>query len=495
MKNDGGSERTVGEGGRYVVGRLLGTGAFGRVYEGTDRKLDGRRVAIKHLLPQARQHREVWTRFLQEARILATLNHPHIIKIFDIDEANDCIVLEVAAGGTLEGLIEQRGRVPIHTEFEFILEFLDALDTVHDKCIWHRDLKPANVLLDGSNRVKITDFGIAHASIASGVRIAETRANAVMGTPIYMAPEQLRGEPIDGRCDIWAVGAMLYQMLTGVLHLPVWTLEDVHPALMREMLLEMITTKRPKPVSELNPILPSYVDAVVQRAIEPLADRRYASAEEMRKAVKRLLRRLPDPSDTTLPTPSSAHSGGATVAAAPLPDPTPPLVDVLPLRNSAASGAASARSSAGRATPPSDATARERGQEAAAEVELLQAARQLERSRERGRAAGERLRRGGRGAGAPRHPRGRAHLPNAISPLRSARGSRDPCIAPSGGSVPPARYVSRANGSLSASGRSLPAGRGALPERRADHRRAGGRTSQRGQRERSARVLAARVDA
>src|SRR5262249_51500451 len=159
------------------------------------------------------------------------------------------------------------------------------------KCIWHRDLKPANILLDDAARVKVSDFGIAHAPDGAMYKLAHT-AFGQPGTPLYMSPEQIQGQPIDGRSDVWAVGVILYQLVTGFFHLPFYTLDNLPPHEAFAKVREMIVERRPRPPSSFNAELPVALDQTILRALEANPDRRYQSAREMLSALRRVLRRL-----------------------------------------------------------------------------------------------------------------------------------------------------------------------------------------------------------
>ena len=207
--------------GRYEVRGLLGVGAMGRVYRAYDPAL-GREVAIKSL-------RQAWDqdatedrrRFEREARLLATLHHPNIASIFgwEIIDGSPCLVLELIEGQTLADRL-RKGPLRVSEAIEVALEIAAALAEAHGKGIVHRDLKPGNVARDAAGRVKVLDFGIAKVTtldveVARDAAHVTTGAGTVLGTAPYMSPEQVRGDPVDTRTDIWAFGALLYEMLCG----------------------------------------------------------------------------------------------------------------------------------------------------------------------------------------------------------------------------------------------------------------------------------------
>jgi len=211
--------------GVYEVHDLLGTGGMGEVYRARDTRL-GRDVAIK-ILPEAlMRDAERSSRFEREARLLASLNHPHIGAIYGLEDTGElrALVLELVAGSTLAERIA-KGPLPVPEALSIARQVAEALESAHDNGIIHRDLKPANIKLATSGEVKVLDFGLAKAmagdaaasdlSHAPTITTDDTRAGVVLGTPAYMSPEQARGRPVDKRTDIWAFGCVLYEMLTG----------------------------------------------------------------------------------------------------------------------------------------------------------------------------------------------------------------------------------------------------------------------------------------
>jgi eukaryotic-like serine/threonine-protein kinase len=208
--------------GQYVVRELIGAGGMGEVYRAHDTAL-GRDVAIKLLPAALGADPERRARFDREARVLAALNHPAIAAIYGLVDDGDrrALVLELVEGPTLAGLIE-RGPMPLPRALAVARQIALALEAAHDKGIVHRDLKPANVKVTGGDVVKVLDFGLAKLTAEESTTAGEaptitsnrTRVGAAMGTPAYMSPEQTRGQPADGRADIWAFGCLLYEMLT-----------------------------------------------------------------------------------------------------------------------------------------------------------------------------------------------------------------------------------------------------------------------------------------
>ena len=217
--------------GPYTIVAPLGVGGMGEVYRARDTKL-GRDVAIKVLPPQFTADPERRARFAREARLLATLNHPHIGAIYGLEEADGltALVLELVEGPTLADRLG-RGPLPMADVLSIARQIAEALDTAHEKGIVHRDLKPANIVLQGTAgltsddmRAKVLDFGLAK-TMSAGVTgdvtqstpgpLDGTAGGRILGTPAYMSPEQARGQAVDKRTDIWAFGCVLYEMLTG----------------------------------------------------------------------------------------------------------------------------------------------------------------------------------------------------------------------------------------------------------------------------------------
>ena len=200
-----------------IVGKL-GSGGMGEVYRATDSKLH-RDAALKVLAPEFAQNAEWLSRFEREARVLASINHPHIAAIYGLEESGGirAIAMELVEGPTLAERIKQK-RIPVKDALAIARQIAEALEYAHEKGIVHRDLKPANVKVTPEGAVKVLDFGLAKAAGIAGhgpAPLDETRPGMIVGTPAYMAPEQAAGTPVDRRADIWAFGVVLFEMLTG----------------------------------------------------------------------------------------------------------------------------------------------------------------------------------------------------------------------------------------------------------------------------------------
>lgn len=199
-------------GDRYRLDRLIGAGGMAQVWEATDAVL-GRRVAVKVLHPHLATDDAFVRRFRQEAIAAARLNDPGIVGVYDTcsDEGHEAIVMEYLEARTLRQLLDAEGPLDAATTVRLGLRILDALDAAHRAGLVHRDVKPSNILLCHDGRVKVADFGIAKADDATEL----TREGSVLGSATYLAPEQLTGEPVDGRTDLYALGVVLYECLTG----------------------------------------------------------------------------------------------------------------------------------------------------------------------------------------------------------------------------------------------------------------------------------------
>src|SRR5258707_329142 len=198
--------------GRYRIVRKLGTGGMANVYLAEDEVL-GRRVAIKILNDRHAGDDQFVERFRREAKNAASLSHPNIVSIYDRGEAEGTyyIAMEYLDGRSLKELIVARGPAPIHLAVDYARQILAAIRFAHRHGIVHRDIKPHNVLVDGEGRLKVTDFGIARAGVSQ-----MTEAGSIIGTAQYLSPEQAKGAPVDQTSDLYSVGVVLYELLTGV---------------------------------------------------------------------------------------------------------------------------------------------------------------------------------------------------------------------------------------------------------------------------------------
>ncbi|HET7566451.1 MAG TPA: Stk1 family PASTA domain-containing Ser/Thr kinase [Gaiellaceae bacterium] len=266
--------------GRYKIVRKIGAGGMANVYLAEDQEL-GRRVAIKILNDRHANDDQFVGRFRQEAKNAAALSHPNIVSIYDRGEAEGTyyIAMEFLDGRSLKELIVGRGPAPVNVAIEYARQILSALRFAHRHGIVHRDIKPHNVLVDGEGRVKVTDFGIARAGASQ-----MTEAGSIVGTAQYLSPEQARGASVDQRSDLYSLGVVLYELLTG--HAP---FEGDTPVEIAMKHLSQV----PDPPSALRTDLPRELDLVVMRALAKDPEDRYQSAEEMEADLERVTRGAP----------------------------------------------------------------------------------------------------------------------------------------------------------------------------------------------------------
>jgi serine/threonine-protein kinase len=263
--------------GRYTVVRKLGAGGMANVYLAEDQEL-GRRVAIKILNERHANDDQFVERFRREAKNAAALSHPNIVSIYDRGEAEGTyyIAMEFLDGRTLKELVVARGPAPITVSVEYARQILSALRFAHRHGIVHRDIKPHNVLVDAEGRVKVTDFGIARAGTSQ-----MTEAGSIVGTAQYLSPEQARGTNVDQRSDVYSLGIVLYELLTGTV-----PFNGDTPV---EIAMKHLSTL-PEAPSVKRPDIPRDLDLIVMRALAKDPDDRYQSAEEMDADLERFLR-------------------------------------------------------------------------------------------------------------------------------------------------------------------------------------------------------------
>ncbi|MEX2476717.1 protein kinase [Marinobacter sp.] len=265
--------------GRYEIEREIGRGAMGVVYLGQDPRI-ARTVAIKTLSYQAFEDKELAdlkARFFREAEAAGRLNHPAIVTVYDVGEEADLayIAMDYARGRPLSDFGRADRLLPLATVLNLLARVADALEYAHARKVVHRDIKPGNLIYNpDSGEVKITDFGIA--KIADDSR---TRAGSVMGSPLYMSPEQLKGQKVTGASDIYSLGVTLYRLVTGETPYQGDTLAN---------LTYQILNKRPRSVREFCPDAPNGVVRLINKAIQREPDKRFASAAMMAEAMRRL---------------------------------------------------------------------------------------------------------------------------------------------------------------------------------------------------------------
>jgi len=300
--------------GRYVLGEVLGRGGMGEVRAGRDLKLD-RPVAIKLLHPEMAVKPDLKERFQGEARAAGRLMHPNIVAVYDTGEYEDIsfIVMELLPGRSLADALAEDGPFDPETARRVALEVLSALDVSHRQGILHRDIKPGNVLLTKDGSVKVADFGVA--KIAEGLDV--TMTGLLLGTPAYLSPERIEGAPATTMSDLYAVGVVMYELLTGKRPFEAETPLGLAMAVKR---FEYV------PLAQARPGLDPLLVAVVEKAMAQHPEDRYATAEEMMDALTQTVApvqavdtflpggagaELP-PTGTTRPLPVGARSAGST---------------------------------------------------------------------------------------------------------------------------------------------------------------------------------------
>ena len=261
--------------GRYEVVSVMGQGAMGTVYKASDPVIE-RTVAIKTInLELSREERvEFEERFYREAKSAGRLNHPNIVTIYDVGETEDAayIAMEYIEGESLRDVLDSGVVLPLKRICQIAVQVANALDYAHANGVVHRDIKPANIMISHSRDAKIMDFGIA--LIPTGSR---TQAGTVLGSPKYMAPEQVAGKATDGRADIFSLGAVLYEMLTGATPFSGDNLSAIMYKIMNE---------EPVPPSTLNARVPEVFDRIVARVLAKRPEDRYANAKEFSRALR-----------------------------------------------------------------------------------------------------------------------------------------------------------------------------------------------------------------
>src|SRR6185437_6341738 len=276
---------------RYCVLRKLGEGGMGQVYLAEHVKM-GRKSALKVLHPGLVSDVDAISRFNREAANASRISHPNVAAVYDFGETPDGLIylaMEFVDGPSLTTLIAQQGALAPPRAAEILRQTADALAAAHDMGIVHRDLKPDNIMLartrDGGDLVKVVDFGIAKAAGSTAQNV--TRSGLVIGTPAYMSPEQLAGDTLDGRSDVYSLALVAFNMFTGALPFPADSAQE-------SMIMRL--TDRPKTLADMRPDIPWSADlqAVMDRALQRRAADRYGSATEFAHALSDAVARMPE---------------------------------------------------------------------------------------------------------------------------------------------------------------------------------------------------------
>ena len=281
----------VGE--RYEISHLLGAGGMGRVYLAHDRSLS-REVALKTLDERHAENPDFVERFHREARAAASLSHPNMVTVYDAGEDDETpyIAMEHVPGGTLKNRLQERGALPPRVAAGVSFEVANALVAAHEKGIVHRDIKPENVLITEQGHAKVGDFGIARAATATAI----TKTDLILGSVRYLSPEQAKGDEVGPPSDLYSLGVVLYEMLTGSVP---FDEENPIATAMKHV------TEEPASPRELDPTVPKVLEAITLKLLKKDPKQRYASAKELADDLERLLvgpilAEVSNPSETTL---------------------------------------------------------------------------------------------------------------------------------------------------------------------------------------------------
>lgn len=272
---------SIGRLAHYEIQEVIGRGAFGTVLKAFDEKLH-RVVAIKVLAPEMAATSPARKRFLREARSSAAVRHENVVSIYAVeDDPIPYLVMEYIPGKTLQQRLDEHGPLDLRNVLRLGKQMADGLAAAHDQQLIHRDVKPGNILLETSidDRVKITDFGLARAADDASM----TQSGMITGTPLYMAPEQALGQKLDQRADLFSLGSVLYQMLTGR---PPFRARNTLAVLKR------VTEDTPRPIQEVIPEIPEWMCEIVARLHAKEPDDRYASARDVADLLERCLTEL-----------------------------------------------------------------------------------------------------------------------------------------------------------------------------------------------------------
>jgi len=255
--------------GRYQIIRLLGEGGMGAVYRARDRELD-REVALKVIRPELARNAQVLTRFKQELILARQVTHRNVIRIFDLgsDRGTRFITMEYIEGEDLSAIVARRGKLPPEEAAAIVRQVCLGLEVAHAEGVVHRDLKPQNIMLDSQGKVSVMDFGIARSTDASNL----TRTGALLGTPTYMSPEQARGEKVDARSDLYMLGIIFYELVTGA---PPFAAENPMATLVKRI------QEKPVPPISLSPSLPPAIDSIILKMLATDPADRYQTAGEI----------------------------------------------------------------------------------------------------------------------------------------------------------------------------------------------------------------------
>ncbi|MGV8942099.1 MAG: protein kinase domain-containing protein [Lysobacter sp.] len=259
---------------RFRIESILGIGGMGVVYRATDLTLDVP-VALKLLRPELAQRADAFERFRDELLLARQVSHPHVVRIHDLARHGQhwLISMDFVDGASLDHRIDKLGPLPVENALQVTRQLAEGLAAAHAKGVVHRDLKPANVLLDAQGNAYISDFGVARSLITSGL----TQPGTVIGTPDYLSPEQARGDPVDARSDLYALGLILYEMLAGK--------PPFGGGTMAEVLAQRIVST-PQPIDRHRPEVPAWIARLLDRLLRPQPAHRFQNAAEVVRAIE-----------------------------------------------------------------------------------------------------------------------------------------------------------------------------------------------------------------
>ena len=254
---------------RYRVKSLLGMGGMGAVYLVHDKGLD-RDVALKLIRSDIADDADALERFKREIQLSSRVTHSNVLRVFDLGESDGIqfLTMQFVDGRDLSTILKKQGKLPVERLLRVFRQTAEGLKAAHDQGVIHRDLKPQNIMVDSADHVYVTDFGMAKSSEQSGM----TQTGAVIGTPFYMSPEQVKGEPVGPQSDIFSLGVILYQMATGTVPFSGATPFEV---------MMVRVQRRPKPAKELSPDLPVYLQKIIERCLAVDPDLRYQNVGQI----------------------------------------------------------------------------------------------------------------------------------------------------------------------------------------------------------------------
>ena len=293
--------------GRYQTIKEVGRGSMGMVYEAHDPQID-RIVAVKVLRKDRMDTESSVKRFHKEAKVIGRLSHPHIVTIYDVGEEQGTIyiAMEFLTGRSLDELVKENP-LPMEEVVKYGIQIAETLDYAHQMGVVHRDIKPSNIVVHTNGWIKITDFGIAHIDDSSAT--LQTQAGDILGTPSYMSPEQVLGKPIDGRCDIFSLGAILYELSTGKRPF------GGKGKNLATVFNEIINFTPEDPFIEPLPI-PQKLSGIIMKALQKEPEKRFQTGSELAEALKECLKESKPPTAIIPHIEKTKRSGSLLIAIA-----------------------------------------------------------------------------------------------------------------------------------------------------------------------------------